>query len=184
MLTLPRHTLWLLLIALTTAIALPAAAHADLRNPHLTSSCNQGRTYAEDTFGPWQVEGCSESATPKNGETKRTLYYGDVELNGMIVESPGGGDAPLTATIKPGDGQHVNRIQRTGAKLVLDPKIAGSRRRMVIYSGNGDLKITTDAGNDVDTSVPPHKHHVAGASTVAPPGTIGTVDIPVSGTPS
>lgn len=180
-----RRTLWLLLIALAVAIALPTAAQADLRSPHLTSDCKQGRTYSEDTFGPWQVEGCSESATPQNGETKRTLYYGDVELNGLIVETSGGGDSPLTATVKPDGGEHVNRIQRSGAKLVLDPKILGSRRRIVIYSGNVDLKIRTDNPFD-DTNEPaqPHKQPVAGAIAAAPTGSLGTVDIPVSGTPS
>lgn len=169
-----------LLLAVSLAalgvVGLPGAADAKLRSPHLTSQCAQGRPYEEHVFGPWRVEGCTETATPENGETMRRVYYGDVEVNGMIVE---GTDAALIATVKPnGDGKNVNRIQRDNGKLVLDPKIGGSRRRMVIFSGDVDLKIETTPLNSAN----PRK--AIACETCNEPETSGTVDIPVSGTPS
>ena len=76
----------------------------------------------------------------------------------------------------------MNRVQRTDAKLVLDPRIGGSRRRIVIFSGNLDLKINTDAPDLNTPDGGPQRVH--GAITQAPQGSTGTVDIPVSGTPS
>jgi hypothetical protein len=169
-------------IAIAIAVWLPSGANADLRSPHLTTSCQQGRPYEEHTHGPWRVEGCTETATPQGSEGSRRNYYGDVELNGMIVEGSGGGDSPLIVTTSSSGGQKTNRVQRTGAKLVLDPKIGGSRRRIVIFSGNLDLKIKTDVqGAPTADDVP---HRVRGAIAAPTAGSIGNVDIPVSGTPS
>jgi hypothetical protein len=173
---LPRGLPLAVLLTVLVALGLPGAAAGEtLRSPHLTSDCDQNRPYEEHLFGPWRVEGCTETATPQNGESARRVYYGDVEVNGMIVE---GTNAPLTVTVKPDGDQHINRIQRQNAKLVLDPKIGGSRRRMVIYSGNLDLKIinTPDSINNIDS---PH------AAIAAPQtGASGTVDIPVNGAAS
>ena len=43
-------------------------AQAELRDPPLQSSCEQHREYEEYVFGPWRVEGCTESATPQDDE--------------------------------------------------------------------------------------------------------------------
>jgi hypothetical protein len=101
----------------------------------------------------------------------------------MIVEGSGGGESPLIVTTSSDAGQKTNRVQRTGAKLVLDPKIGGSRRRIVIFSGNLDLKIKTDAPGAAGPDDVEHPR-LHGAIAVAPQGSTGTVDIPVTGTPS
>jgi hypothetical protein len=173
----------LILTAAAIALSLPSMANADLRSPHLTTTCQQGRPYEEHKTGPWQIEGCTETATPQGNEGSRRNYYGDVELNGMIVEGSGGGDSPLIVTTTPDGSQRVNRVQRTGAKLVLDPKIGGSRRRIVIFSGNLDLKIRTDIPGASGPNDVPHPR-VRGAIQAAPQGSTGSVDIPVTGTPS
>src|SRR3954452_12589039 len=110
----------LFLIAIAIATWLPSAANADLRSPHLTTTCQQGRPYEEHKVGPWQIEGCTETATPQGNEGSRLNFYGDVELNGMIVEGSGGGDSPLIVTTAPDGDERVNRVRRTGATLVLD----------------------------------------------------------------
>lgn len=151
------------------------AAGAALRSPHLTESCQNGRDYAEHTFGPWRVEGCTEAGTPQDGETARRRFYGNVELNGMIVE----GNSPLVATTTRDGDRRIHRIERDSSKLVLDPVVLGRRARMVMYSGALDLELTTSASNAApDAGAPPQ---IARAATE---GSTGTVDLPVSGIPA
>lgn len=163
-------------LALLLLVLMPVAtADGALRSPHLTESCQNGRDYAEYTFGPWRVEGCTEAGTPGEDETARRRFYGDVELNGMIVE----GNTPLVATTTRAGDDRVHRIERDSSKLVLDPLVLGQRRRIVLYSGALDLELTTDASN-----APPTGQPAPGVSKAATEGSTDTVDLPVSGVPA
>ncbi len=173
-------------LALVLAVGLTGVADAKLRSPRLTENCAQGRDYGEYTFGPWRVEGCNEEAEPQGSESARRVFYGDVELNGMIVEGAGGGDSPLIATIGEVRGdplKRVNRIRRDDAKLVLDPRIGGERRRLVLFDGDVNLRIDTSAPRAADLREPlPHLEPAAVAGQ--PRGTSGEVNIPVNGVPA
>lgn len=172
----------LALIALATALlAAPPPAGAVLRSPHLTSGCESGKSYSEHVFGPWRVEGCNESVAPQTGESARRKFFGNIELNGMIVE----GSSPMVVTSGPDGSEVLHKVHRENAKLVLDPRIGGSRRRFVIYSGTVDLEIRA-APPSVDNTAPgarPDATPIAGAAA-SQGGGAGTVDLPVSGVPA
>jgi hypothetical protein len=166
--------------ALLLSLAMVSPAAAELRNPHLNDSCANGLTYGEITLGQWRVEGCHKTGTAQGDEKARTIFKGPVELNGMIVEgssdliaSEGIHSVPGARGQAPGQ-QHYQRIQRSGsAKLVLDPKIAGERRRFVIYTGAVDLELAGLVLSTETTTSVIKRTAVSGASSST------TVDIPI-----
>ena len=172
------------LLAVAFVIAPAGPADAVLRSPHLESSCPAGYAYGEHSFGPWRVEGCSQERELEEGETARRRFEGDVEVNGMIVESD---TKPLVATTRRDGDDRIHRILRKNARLVVDPKIGGSRRRFTIFSGQVDLEIALPAsGNEIGPQTPPERPPGAQplANRAATQATTGTVNLPVSGTPS
>ncbi len=103
------------------------------------------------------MEGCNKEGNPEDDERSRRLFKGTVEVNGLLVE-PASGDAPLIATTTSGstslglsalDG-HLDRSQ--AVRLVLDPRIGGERRRIVIHNGplhlDGDSEVPNRPGDD------------------------------------
>ncbi len=120
--------------------ALTPVASADLRTPRLESGCETGFAYSEVRIGPFLVEGCNKRGNEQDGESARFLFKGNVEVNGLLVE-PSSGNDPLVATISNGQDRNgrivtdgnLDRSQST--RLVLDPRIAGERRRIVINNG-------------------------------------------------
>jgi hypothetical protein len=179
-----KRTFLALPAALLLALSLASPAAAELRSPHLNDSCISGLTYGEITVGQWRVEGCHKTGTAQGDEKARTIFKGPVELNGMIVE----GSTDLIAsegihTVDRGRGlspgqQHFQRIQRSGsAKLVLDPKIGGERRRFVIYTGAVDLELSGAILSSETTTVV-HKP-VAASRAPSDSSSFGLVDIPV-----
>ncbi|MBJ7472861.1 MAG: hypothetical protein JHD16_16260 [Solirubrobacteraceae bacterium] len=140
--------------------AAPIASAGDLRSPRLESSCETDFSYSEVRVGPFIVEGCNKAGNARDGESARWLFKGDVEVNGMLVEPSSGDDALIAATRNGQDrnGRMVtdgtlDRNQST--RLVVDPRIAGQRRRIVI--NNGPLHLegsgTTFAGRGEFVSV-------------------------------
>lgn len=145
------------LLAVVLLALLPASALADLRSPRLESRCDDGFAYSEEQIGPFLVEGCNKEGNAEEDERSRRLFKGTVEVNGLLVE-PASGDAPLIATTTSGTtsiGQpsvdaHLDRNQ--AVRLVLDPRIGGERRRIVIHNGplhlDGDGNVPDLPGDD------------------------------------
>lgn len=145
------------LLAVVLLALLPVSALADLRSPRLESRCEENFSYGEEQIGPFLVEGCNKEGNPEGDERSRRLFKGTVEVNGLLVE-PASGDAPLIATTTSGstslglasvDG-HLDRSQ--AVRLVLDPRIGGERRRIVIHNGplhlDGDGNVPDRPGDD------------------------------------
>jgi hypothetical protein len=139
-------------LALTAALASAPAASADLRSPPLQSNCPSGYSYDETEFGLFVVEGCQKIVPVANDcELARREYTGNLELNGLRVETTSG-NAPLVATArktgKPScepDGPNgtTGRIKRGApTTLKLDPLIGGQRRQIPFYLGSLDLEAT------------------------------------------
>jgi hypothetical protein len=171
-----RHHAGFVVLLCVLVLGPATSADAALRSPHLSESCNNGRDYAEYAFGPWRVEGCTEAGTPQDDETARRRFYGNVELNGMIVE----GNSPLIATTTRDGDRRIHRIERDSSKLVLDPVILERRARIVLYSGELDLELTTDSSNVPGIEQPANDL----LSKAATEGSTDTVDLPVSGVPA
>lgn len=117
-----------------------AATAADLRNPRLESSCETDYAYGEVSIGPFRVEGCNKRGTAQDGESARFLFKGNLEVNGLLVE-PSSGSDPVIGKIKTAPDRN-NRLVTNGeldrsqnTRLVLDPRIGGERRRIVINNG-------------------------------------------------
>lgn len=176
-------------LALVLALGLTGVADAKLRSPRLTESCAQGRVYGEFVYGPWRVEGCHAEATPQGRESVRREFYGDVEVNGMIVEGSGEPLIATIATVPNSAGRQLNRVRRTDAKVVLDPRIGGERRRIVLFDGNLDLQINTPprSASELGGEQPHIENETVPGRRISKAqarGTFGEVDIPVNGIPA
>ena len=182
MLVVPRWAGQVAALTGLVLLALVPVANADLRSPRLTDACERDRQYDEYVFGPWRIEGCTEPATPQGDEVARRKFFGDIELNGMLVE----GNSPLIVTTEEtGGNDRLHTVHRDSGKLILDPLILGQRRRIVLYSGEIDLAITAPAPQGVNNELPGGQRCpdcVPIGSAVQ--STVGTVDLPVSGVPA
>jgi hypothetical protein len=188
-----------LITALAFAALLLAAptASADLRATPLESSCSNGYSYGEHTYVNWTVEGCFKEANELAGETRRRVYRGNIEVNGMIFEIPDAGP-DLTATVK--DNGDTGRLARTtSTTIVFDPLVGGARKRFVMYTGAIDLETEAQDGGGGNENPAQIEEHQFGNLVFAKPAAaakraevrsaavvgIGTdyVDIPTSGSP-
>ncbi len=135
--TTPRPLL--LLAGLMVMLVAPSQAAAALRSPQLESRCADGYSYGEERVGPFIVEGCNREGSPEGEEDSRRLFKGTVEVNGLLIE-PAEGDNPLVATtnrVREGSLSFNNGYldRSASTRVVLDPLIAGQRRRIVLKTG-------------------------------------------------
>ncbi len=208
----PARPLIAALLALAALLVGPAAAaHADLRSPRLTSNCPSGYAYSEEGVGPWTVEGCNKTATPRGAERARLLFRGTVEANGLLIEPTGNSDLIATLRDDPNSSSGtIGELDRSeSTKLVLDPLIQGQRRRIVLYTGavhldgrqligdsvaaNGYVPVYDDDVQAVALSRTDPTDSIAGGGVLKPGAAPiatrqatrgGSVDLPVGGVPS
>ncbi len=128
-----------LLLGGSAALLAPASANAALRSPQLESRCADGYSYGEERVGQFLVEGCNREGNPEGDEDSRPALQRH-RRGERPPDRTAEGDNPLVAT--------TNR-ERTGAltfnngyldrsastRIVLDPLIAGQRRRIVLKTG-------------------------------------------------
>lgn len=142
----------LLTLLAAVAVLAPATADAALRSPHLTRTCDDGFTYAEQRIGPWIVEGCGQDGAPRDGETARRRYHGEIEVNGMLC-IPEVGDEPIVFITTPGESalesSRVTMRRNARTNLLLDARIGDTTRRFTIFSG--DLEIVGRATQRVES---------------------------------